>query len=61
MDRALSLAGYSPWGHKQPDMTEQLTLSLSRLNEVIREDPDSVGSGEDEGALSKHRYQGQST
>ena len=24
-----SLAGYSPWGHKELDKTEQLTLSLS--------------------------------
>ena len=23
-----SLAGYSPWGHKESDMTERLTLSL---------------------------------
>ena len=23
-----SLAGYNPWGHKEPDMAEQLTLSL---------------------------------
>ena len=23
-----SLAGYSPWGHEESDMTEQLTLSL---------------------------------
>ena len=23
-----SLAGYSPWGHKELEMTEQLTLSL---------------------------------
>ena len=23
-----SLAGYSPWSHKESDMTEQLTLSL---------------------------------
>ena len=22
-----SLAGYSPWGHKEPDTTERLTLS----------------------------------
>ena len=22
------LAGYSPWGHKESDTTEQLTLSL---------------------------------
>ena len=26
-----SLAGYSPWGHKESDMTEQLMLSLSQL------------------------------
>ena len=25
MDRERSLAGYSPWGHKESDMTEQLT------------------------------------
>ena len=25
-----SLEGYSPWGHKESDMTEQVTLSLSR-------------------------------
>ena len=24
-----NLAGYSPWGHKESDMTEQLTLSHS--------------------------------
>ena len=24
-----SLVGYSPWGHKELDTTEQLTLSLS--------------------------------
>ena len=24
-----SLVGYSPWGHKESDTTEQLTLSLS--------------------------------
>ena len=27
-----SLAGYSPWGRKESDMTEQLTLSLFTLN-----------------------------
>ena len=27
-----SLAGYSPLGHKESDMTEQLTLSLSPLS-----------------------------
>ena len=26
MDRQKSLAGYSPWGRKESDMTEQLTL-----------------------------------
>ena len=25
-----SLVGYSPWGHKESDMTEQLDLSRSR-------------------------------
>ena len=25
-----NLAGYSPWGHKELDMTEQQTLSLSQ-------------------------------
>ena len=27
-----SLVGYSPWGHKESDMTEWLTLSLSVMN-----------------------------
>ena len=27
-----SLAGYSPWGHKQSDRNEQLTLSLFTYN-----------------------------
>ena len=27
-----SLEGYSPWGRKESDMTEQLTLSLSVLS-----------------------------
>ena len=26
-----SLVGYSPWGHKESDTTEQLTLSQYRL------------------------------
>ena len=26
-----SLAGYSPWGHKESDMTEQLTCIINRL------------------------------
>ena len=27
--RQRSLVGYSPWGHKESDTTERLTLSLS--------------------------------
>ena len=32
-----SLTGYSPWGHKESDTTEQLTLfiSLSRKSNVV--------------------------
>jgi len=26
--------GYSPWGRKESDMTEQLTLSLSVITEI---------------------------
>ena len=29
-----SLAGYGPWGHKELDMTEQLTLSLEKLMKI---------------------------
>ena len=29
-----SLAGYSPWGHKELNMTEQLTLSFSVFSTV---------------------------
>ena len=29
------LAGYSPWGHKESDMTEQLTLSLIYIHKCI--------------------------
>ena len=28
MDRREELGGYSPWGHKESDMIEQLTLSV---------------------------------
>ena len=27
-----SLAGYNPWGHKESDMTEQLTLPLPYIS-----------------------------
>ena len=45
-----SLAGYSPWGHKEPDKTEQLTpphthilcLSLSPIKETEVNVKDSV-------------------
>ena len=30
--RQRSLAGYSPWGHQESDMTEQLTQTHMRLN-----------------------------
>ena len=33
-----SLRGYSPWGHKELDTTEQLTLSLSPLWGFSREE-----------------------
>ena len=29
-----SLTGYSPWGHKESDMTEQLTLSVSPFSYI---------------------------
>ena len=34
-----SLAGYSPWGCKELDITEQLTLSLSLFHAVVRNNP----------------------
>ena len=41
-----SLAGYSPWGHKESDMTEQLTLSLFTFNHWTAREQDrySIGS-----------------
>ena len=30
-----SLVGYSPWGHKESDTTEQLTLALSFLKMLM--------------------------
>ena len=30
--RQRSLAGYSPWGHKESDTTKQLTLTFSSVN-----------------------------
>ena len=34
-----SLVSYSPWGHKELNMTEYLTLSLSQSSEGIQELP----------------------
>ena len=31
-----NLAGYSPWGHKELDTTEQLTLTQCRKMEALR-------------------------
>ena len=31
-----SLAGHSPWGHKESDMTEQLTLSLFTFTAISK-------------------------
>ena len=32
-----SLAGYSPWGHKESDMTEQLSMhALLKLNQLLK-------------------------
>ena len=33
--RQRSLVGYSPWGHKESDTTEQLTLSLFTFTEKL--------------------------
>ena len=30
-----SLVGYTPWGQKESDMTEQLTLSLFTFTDVV--------------------------
>ena len=32
INRGRNLEGYRPWGHKQSDTAEQLTLSLSIMN-----------------------------
>ena len=31
-----NLVGYSPWGHKESDVAEQLTLSLSSKNNKLK-------------------------
>ena len=39
MDRERSQAGYSPWGRKESDTTEQLTLSLFRFQKLLFSQP----------------------
>jgi len=43
-----SLVAYNPWGHKETDMTERLTLSLffnlNQVNHCGEEDPDPFPS-----------------
>ena len=42
-----SLVGYSPWGYKESDMTEQLILSFERASQValvVKNPPGSVGA-----------------
>ena len=50
-----SLEGYSPWGHKELDTTERLTLSLHfhLAKEVQDQNQDIVEKKED---LNKQRY-----
>ena len=39
--------GYSPWGHKELDMTERLSLSLRDFKTITRfEQPPARGEGE---------------
>ena len=34
-----SLMGYSPWGHREPDMTEQLSTSPAQeVHKIFKED-----------------------
>ena len=42
--------GYSPWGHKESDMTEGLTLSLSFPFHFLSM-PGECGTGSQEGRL----------
>ena len=35
--RQRSLAGYSPWGHKEPDTTERWTLPLAHVDSFWRQ------------------------
>ena len=39
-----SLVVYSPWGHKELDTTEPLTLSLSHAKYVVHSEPSTMKS-----------------
>ena len=43
------LAGYNPWGHKESDTVEQLTLSQGGL--VVKNPPASAGDAGDMGSI----------
>ena len=43
-----SLAGYSQWGHRESDMTEQLSLSPSKIQEPVPKDMDKSVKDEEE-------------
>ena len=46
-----SLGGYSPWGHKELDMTEWLTLSLW-ASQVVKNPPANLGNIRDVGLIA---------
>ena len=49
-----SLVGYSPWGHKESDTTEQLTLMLCRFCSINPFRPCSEYSGRQNSTPQKH-------
>ena len=51
-----SLTGYSPWGHKELDTTEQLTLSLSWMEAVCVKSFWKVRYGHVQGQSKKWRF-----
>ena len=46
------VVGYSPWGHKELDMTEQLSLSLSYIHILVQFSHSIVSD-----SLQPHRLQ----
>ena len=45
-----SLGGYSPWGRKESDMTEQLTLGVSQVA-LVKNLPANAGDVRDAGLI----------